>query len=42
MAQAEEPTVPTARDLLARSSARTHGDNGVIAYWLETHCGRTE
>lgn len=36
-------STPSARDLLARSSARTHGDKaGVVAWWLETHCGRTE
>lgn len=43
MAQGARPDVPTPRELLARSSAKTHGDKaGVIAYWLETHCGRTE
>ena len=37
------PPAPTPRELLARSSAKTHGDKaGVVAYWLETHCGRTE
>lgn len=35
--------VPSPRELLARSSAKTHGDKaGVIAWWLETHCGRSE
>jgi hypothetical protein len=43
MARGATPTVPTPRDLLARSSAKTHGDKaGVVAYWLETSCGRTE
>ncbi len=43
MIQGERPEVPTPRELLARSSARTHGDKaGVVAWWLETHCGRTE
>jgi hypothetical protein len=43
MVQGEAPAVPTARELLARSSARTHGDKaGVIAYWLETYGGRRE
>lgn len=43
MAKGETREVATPRDLLARSSAKTHGDKaGVIAYWLETHCGRTE
>ena len=40
----QQPTAqPTARELLERSSARTHGDKaGVIAYWLETWRGRSE
>ena len=43
MAQGEQPEVPTARELLSRSSARTHGDKaGVVAYWLETFGGRRE
>lgn len=43
MAQDEPRELSTPRELLARSSAKTHGDKaGVIAYWLETHCGRTE
>lgn len=44
MAQgAKQAEVPTLRELLERSSAKTHGDKaGVIAWWLETWCGRTE
>ncbi|MCA8978371.1 MAG: hypothetical protein KDC98_26820 [Planctomycetes bacterium] len=43
MAGGEAQAVPTPRELLARSSARTHGDKaGVIAWWLEHHCGRSE
>ena len=43
MARNPGTETPTARDLLARSSAKTHGDKaGVIAYWLEAHCGRSE
>ena len=43
MANEERRDVPTPRELLARSSAKTHGDKaGVIAWWLETHRGRTE
>jgi hypothetical protein len=43
ISQDAKSEVPTPRELLARSSAKTHGDKaGVIAYWLETHCGRTE
>tara|TARA_R110002073_G_scaffold271528_1_gene435065 strand:+ start:104 stop:538 length:435 start_codon:yes stop_codon:yes gene_type:complete len=43
MAQDVKPEVPTPREWLARSSAKTHGDKaGVVAYWLETQCGRTE
>ena len=39
----DAPRVPTPRELLERSSAKTHGDKaGVVAYWLERHCGRTE
>lgn len=43
MAAQKIPDGPTAKELLARSSAKTHGDKaGIVAYWLETHCGRTE
>ena len=36
-------SVPGVEDLLRRSSAKTHADKaGVVAYWLEAHCGRTE
>ena len=43
MAQGAKAEMPSAREWLARSSAKTHGDKaGVVAYWLETQCGRTE
>ena len=43
MVEGESSAVPTPRELLARSSAKTHGDKaGVIAFWLESHRGRTE
>ncbi len=43
MAQSDARAVPAAGELLARSSAKTHGDKaGVIAWWLETFSGRTE
>ena len=43
MAQREARGAVSAADLLKRSSARTHADKaGVVAYWLEAHCGRTE
>jgi len=43
MATAAAPDAPTSAELLARSSARTHGDKaGVVAYWLEAHGGRSE
>ncbi|HEB53056.1 MAG TPA: hypothetical protein ENI87_07375 [bacterium] len=43
MAAGERAATPSAAELLARSSARTHGDKaGVVAWWLENHCGRTE
>ena len=43
MAQVAKAEMPSAREWLARSSAKTHGDKaGVVAYWLETQCGRTE
>ncbi|MFK7739967.1 MAG: hypothetical protein AB8H80_06550 [Planctomycetota bacterium] len=43
MAPSDQPDVTSVRDLLSRSSAKTHGDKaGVVAYWLETACGRTE
>ncbi|MCR9245086.1 MAG: hypothetical protein NXI31_08635 [bacterium] len=43
MAPRDAADQPSPRELLARSSAKTHGDKaGVIAFWLETHCGRSE
>ena len=43
MAQGEAEAAPRPSELLQRSSAKTHADKaGVIAYWLETHCGRSE
>lgn len=43
MAEPGAASVPSARELLERSSAKTHGDKaGVIAWWLERHCGRSE
>ena len=36
-------SAPGVQELLRRSSAKTHADKaGVVAYWLEAHCGRTE
>jgi hypothetical protein len=44
MAQGATPrAAPGVEELLKRSSAKTHADKaGVVAYWLEAHCGRTE
>ncbi len=43
MAEAPPTEAPTPAALLGRSSAKTHGDKaGVVAYWLETHGGRSE
>lgn len=43
MAQGEAAEVPSPQQLLQRSSAKTHADKaGVIAYWLEIFCGRSE
>ena len=38
-----EAAAPGVAELLQRSSAKTHADKaGVVAHWLEAHCGRTE
>lgn len=38
-----EVEVPTIRDFLRGSSAKTHGEKaGVVAYWLEEHQKRSE
>ena len=44
MAQGAQPrSAPGVEELLKRSSAKTHAEKaGVVAYWLEAHCGRTE
>ena len=43
MAEPEASSAPGLEELLRRSSAKTHADKaGVVAYWLEAHCGRTE
>ena len=43
MAQGEPADAPSPGELLERSSAKTHGDKaGVLAWWLETHSGRSE
>ena len=43
MASGVERAAPDVADLLQRSAAKTHADKaGVVAYWLEAHCGRTE
>ncbi len=43
MREHEARDTPTAKELLDRSSAKTHGEKaGVIAYWLEHWHGRRE
>jgi len=43
MAQGESEAAPSPAELLQRSSAKTHADKaGVLAFWLEVHCGRSE
>ncbi|MCK5942030.1 MAG: hypothetical protein KAI24_08690 [Planctomycetes bacterium] len=43
MAQEQRQDGPSVGELLQRSSAKTHADKaGVVAFWLESHCGRSE